>query len=184
MYLQDKIIIRDDDVLLPSSAFEYPLERFKEVHELICKNSLFLHVPAIICSEIESFSGALEYIQFEMVAGRMNPELHCWKHVDYGKFIEEELIDDLHRCCEWFKTKLNKTPTKFFTPWAGTSELIEKTAKQFSLEVIAGKLNFIEPHKYLDGRYKLKPGCMIAMHWWKTGDVNKLIKLIDEYKSP
>lgn len=175
-----KINVRDDDILIPSSAYSDPLDRFKEVHDIICFDEKFLHVPAILCADIEKFSDAINFIERETKEGRMAPELHGWNHIDYGKMTEKEIDEDLSKCLDWFNKALKLTPKLFYTPWAGESEIISSVSKKLGLEAVGGKKNFIEPHKYLNKLYPLEPGCTIAMHWWKNGDVKHLRRIIIE----
>jgi len=174
-----KIYVRDDDFLIPSSAFADPLARFKEVHDLICQDSKFLHVPAVLCGEIDKFPGALEFLQTETKEGRMFPEVHGWNHVDYGTMTYDEAVQNLTRCMEWFDTNLCLVPKLFYTPWAGESELLTSAAESVGLKAVGGKRNFIEPHKYLNELYPLVDGVTIAMHWWKNGDVKHFKRILE-----
>lgn len=173
------IYVRNDDVLIESRAFSFEesFNRFKEIHAYICNNKKFIHIPAIIINGIKE--EVLQFLKVETEAGRMVPEVHCFNHTDYGKLNYDQVVADLTLCVNWFKDNMPNKPTKFFVPWAGESALIEKAAKEVGLEMVGGKRNFIEPHKYLDGAYPLIDGCYISMHWWKAGDYNRMKRLTE-----
>lgn len=177
----EHIKIRDDDFLIDSKVYN-PLERFKEVHSIIISDSRFCHVPAVLCGEVEKFPGALEFLKDEADKKRIFPELHGWKHVDYGKMSHKEIVTDLTKCLTWFENKLNKLPRYFYTPWAAKNDIIVGAAKECGLEAVGGKENFLEPHKYLTGNNKLDWGCTVSIHWWKNVDIIRLKELIHDFR--
>ena len=183
------IIIRNDDVLLSSSRAEYSnaFERFKHVHEVICRSDRFLHVPAILTEEIQEFPEAIAYIQQETAQGRMKPQLHGLRHIDYGQLSEEEVSEHLLYSCGWFIDNLGYLPTKWYTPWGANQPHLHSAAEGFNMKAIdcSNTIKF-------KGRYGvtqlLSEGKEVSyfdkqeiiMHWWSALDVERLTLLVDK----
>lgn len=133
--------VRDDDILVHSRQYKArEFDRFKDKHEVICKSDKLLHVPAILVSEIQDFPQCVNYVKSETIAGRMHPELHGYKHVDYAALAEFEVIEHLEQSLEWFTQTFNFLPTKWYTPFgAGVNaqgiHLVE-IAKRFNLTLV------------------------------------------------
>jgi len=180
----DKIIIRDDDVLVGSSSIKDTFKRFKRVHELICRAPKHLiHVPNILVEEIQEFPDCIEYIKVETKAGRMRPELHGYQHIDYGKLSSAEVKLHLSRAACWFKVQLDYYPTKWYTPWGASQPHLHEAAKLLGLKLI-------DKSKKTNGRYgivqeirnghKLSDFNEIGIHWWKGRDIENLEWLVEQ----
>lgn len=175
------IRVRDDDVLLPSSSYSSELGRLKQVHEWICEvPERFIHVPAILITEIQEFPEAIEWIREETAEGRMEPEIHGLSHKDYASLTPSEIVLELEECKEWIHKQFNWTPHKFYTPWgAGADERgkhIKSAATAAGLEMVT-----CENINKMTGRYGVvrqlmdghsldyMDGQEIFMHWWEGG---------------
>jgi hypothetical protein len=113
-----KIKIRDDDVLITSRGRKgKEFERFRGFHNAVCQDVRhFIHIPAILCKEIQEFPECIEYIKAETASGRMIPELHGWEHKDYALLSLEEVYSELMKSREWIYKNLNCNITKFYSP--------------------------------------------------------------------
>ena len=94
------IRVRDDDVLIRSSGCD-SFKRFKQVHSWICESDKFIHVPAVLVTEIQEFPECIKFVREETQAGRMMPETHGFEHIDYAKLTKDEIIEHLKRCKEF-----------------------------------------------------------------------------------
>ncbi len=168
--------VRDDDVLLQSSSYDDPFGRFKQIHEWIAASDRFIHVPTVLITEIQEFPECIEYIRKEAVAGRMRPEIHGLRHIDYGKLSEFEVMDQLNLCLKYFKRWGFGRPRKWYTPWGASQAHLHYAAKKVGLKLVdCSGIN------KLNGRYgiiqRLKDGETvdfldgdeIFMHWWEGG---------------
>src|SRR3990167_8760569 len=112
------LLVRDDDILVHSREFAgREFDRFKGAHELLCQApGKLLHAPAILVSEIQDFPQCIEYVQTETIAGRMQPELHGYKHIDYASLSIDEVREHLQKCIEWYYSTFNMFPSKWSIP--------------------------------------------------------------------
>lgn len=180
--MSNRIIIRNDDVLLSSTAhYENSFERFKYVHELTQISSRLVHVPAIVTEEIRAFPEAIEYIQAETKAKRMTPQLHGLLHVDYGKLSRLVIIAHLEESIEWFITTLGYSPTIWYTPWGANQPHLHEVAEILSLKVIdcSNTIKFKGRYGVTQVLKEGRPlsffyGSEIIMHWWNDLDVERL----------
>jgi hypothetical protein len=181
------IYVRDDDVLLPSSSYDNPFGRFKQIHEWITECDKFMHVPAILTTEIQEFPECIEYIKEETKAGRMRPELHGVQHIDYGKLSTTTTMEHLHAGSEWMREHLGIEPTVWYTPWGASQPHLHKAADQMQFKLVdCSQINKMQ------GRYgicqRLKDGHDISfleeqeifMHWWEGGA--RLKRIIESVK--
>jgi peptidoglycan/xylan/chitin deacetylase (PgdA/CDA1 family) len=193
--LSNEIIIRDDDVLLSSTAhYERSFERFKFVHETVCRSSRLKHVPALLTGEIQEFPDAVEYIQFETKSGRMFPELHGLTHIDYGKLSEQEVSEQLSQAKAWFEETLGYSPTKWYTPWGSSSPAQTAGAKSVGLtatdcsNAIKFKGRYGVPQLMRDGvPLSYFNNRELIIHWWNGMDVERLaafVEVLNETRPP
>ena len=114
----NKIRIRDDDVLVGSrgrSGKEF--DRFRGFHNMVLMDPRhFIHVPAILVREIQSFPECVEYVKQETAAGRMLPEIHGWEHKDYAPLTTEEIVDELTKAKRFIQDTFNYTSTVWYSP--------------------------------------------------------------------
>lgn len=172
------IFVRDDDVLLKSSSYADPLERFKQVHRWICEvPDKVLHIPAILVTEIQEFPEAIEYIKEETAEGRMRLEIHGLKHVDYAKLDAYAVRQELKECQVFLNREFNVSATTWYTPWGANAAYLYEAAEAVGLKLVdcsninklAGRYGMVQqlkdghdPIKFLDGKE-------IFMHWWEGG---------------
>lgn len=171
------IYVRDDDILLGSSEFDDPFKKFQQVHRWICGTTKLLHVPTILVTEIQEFPDCIAYIREETKEGRMQPEIHGFKHIDYGKLTKEEVIEHLNICKDFLYEEFDRIATKFYTPWGGNSSLLREASSECNLQLVdCSDIN------KLNGRYgimqRIKDGenpevflenKEVFYHWWQGG---------------
>lgn len=170
------IYIRDDDVLLSSKGFSDPVVRLKQIHGWICESPKLMHVPTILCKEIQDFPEAIEYVKEETLAGRMLPQLHGWEHIDYAKLTQPQIQYHLEISKFWMVDNLDVLPTRWYTPWGANAPHLYAAAKECDLTLIdtsnrivlegpTGVLASLKkgiPVDYLDEQE-------IFLHWWQRG---------------
>ena len=176
------IYIRDDDVLVRSRRYD-PLSQFKKVHEIICSNEQFLHVAAILTTEIREFPDAVQYIREEVEGGRMLAEIHGFQHIDYGKLSPDETARHLAECIAFHTESFGSRPTKFFTPWGVSTPGISLACETLDLEMVddsAKKLGG-KAGLYREVKAGLRPAVQeILIHWWN--DTDKLEYVMKEWR--
>lgn len=175
------IRIRDDDVLLGSSSWEDELGRLKQIHSWICEVPWkFIHVPAILVTEIKEFPACMDWIREETAEGRMLPEIHGLSHKDYASLTPADIVLELRECKEFIAKEFNHKATKFYTPWgAGADERgkhIRGAAASVGLEMVTcerinkmtGRYGVVR--QLMDGHsLNYLDGDEIFMHWWEGG---------------
>src|SRR5258706_3439570 len=176
-----KVRIRDDDVLLPSSRWAEPMRRFKGFHNLVCQDTEhFIHVPAILVTEIQDFPEAIELIKAETANGRMEPQLHGLKHIDYGALSFNEVMDHLDECFQFFRGHQLPKPTIWYTPWGASQDHLHVSAEARNLRLV-GTSGIIHPGVARDALNKHKnpewwQGREIFRHWWESvGALNEFV---------
>ena len=175
------IRVRDDDVLLHSSSYDDELGRLKQVHAWICEvPEKFIHVPAILVTEIQEFPEAIDWIRQETAEGRMQPEIHGLSHKDYAALTTTEIMLELEECKEFVHKQFNYIATKFYTPWGAGADArgshIEGAAAVVGLETVTcerinkmtGRYGVVQ--QLMDGHsVDYLDGDEIFMHWWEGG---------------
>jgi hypothetical protein len=183
------IRVRDDDVLNHSSGKGDEFKKFQMVHEWICEvPDTLIHVPAILVTEIQEFPACIEYIRQETAEGRMLPEIHGLTHKDYADLTHSEIVLDLEECKEWMVKNLDRTATKFYTPWGAGADAkgahIRGAAASVGLELVT--VENINEMKGADGVVnQLKNGRDISylegdeifLHWWEN--MARLRRIVD-----
>jgi peptidoglycan/xylan/chitin deacetylase (PgdA/CDA1 family) len=178
-----KIRIRDDDVLLPSSQWPNPMGRFVGFHKLVLQDQEhFIHVPAILCTEIQDFPEAIEYIKLETAEGRMEPQIHGLKHIDYGKLPYFEVIKHLEACLGWFIVHNLPRPAIWYTPWGATQPHLHRAAASLDLLLIdtSGIIHPGQARDYLKQTRNIHffEGKEILRHWWQScGALDEFVRL-------
>ena len=173
--------VRDDDIILPSSSYENELDRVKQIHEWICEvPDKLIHVPTILITEIQEFPEAVEWIRQETLEGRMLPEIHGLRHINYAELEYDEVVNHLEYCRGWIQRKFDYDATRWYTPWgAGEDEVgahLRPAAEAVGLTMVTCK-NINK----MNGRYgvvqELKDGRDLSyldnqeifLHWWEGG---------------
>lgn len=182
-----KIFVRDDDVLLPSSSTNNPFGRFKQVHEWIERSDVFVHKPGILVSEIKQFPQCIEYIKDKIkTTTQMEPEIHGFQHIDYGKLTKADIKFHLEACIEWFISELNWTPVIWYTPWGASQPLLHEVAEQLDLMLVdtskinklAGRYGAVQRTK--DSGIQWMDNQELFMHWWEGG--SRLLRIVESVK--
>jgi len=177
------IYIRDDDVLIRSRAYSDPFAQFVKVHEIICSNDRIKHVPAILTTEIQEFPQAISYIRQETKAGRMEPQIHGLRHIDYGKLHGDDIAQHLAICIKFHEDNFGVRPTKFYTPWGASSPDIMAACNVLDLEMVdcsaakklGGKHGAYQAMKEGKDLHKKWEGRDILIHWWENTDRLQLV---------
>jgi len=168
MKMNPSIRVRDDDVMVHSSGFndEECVERFKRVHEIIVEGGA-LHVPAILITEILDFSDVIVFIRQETLAGRMEPQWHGWKHVDYAKIPQEQIEREIKMSQTRFREWFGRGFTKFYTPWGADASHINDACNRQKVHMVtcADIVRCVhvnrEPEKFRGKDVE------ILIHWWE-----------------
>lgn len=172
------IYIRDDDVLVNSSAYtdkrKTPLERFKQIHRWICDTPKLLHVPTLVVGPLLSNPEAIAFIKEEAQCGRMLPQVHGYEHIDYGKLSKEEVIEDLKKCQEFIWKNFDIIATKWYPPWGANAPHLYAAAAARKLELIdCSSIN--TPGSVIQRVYNGEDIEMfmdekeVFVHWWERG---------------
>ena len=174
------IRVRDYDVLLPSRGHADPEGRFREVHEMIISHKAH-HVPAILCGEIQAFPDTIHYIKKEIKRGNLTPELHGWKHINYGNLSEADIRKNLGYCLEWFIATFEQRPSIFYTPWGANSLLIQRVAAEYDLQMVDCS-SIITPRTIQKSpeKYRGNQDIEIFIHWWEgINRLNGALKILN-----
>lgn len=175
------IYIRDDDVLVRSSAWADPFAQFVKVHEIICTNERIKHVPTILTSEIQEFPHAVRYIRQEVERNTMRPEIHGFQHIDYGKLHEDEVAKHLAHCIKFHEDNFGVRPTTFYAPWGATNSRIQVACEVLDLELgqtgkkLCGRYGAYQAMKEGRNLHRELDGKDILIHWWENTDRLKLV---------
>ena len=186
------ISVRDDDVLIGSSSTTDPLAKLKMVHEWICEvPKTLIHVPTILVTEIQEFPECIEFVRQETAEGRMRPEIHGLRHIDYAALEYDEIVNQLEYCRGWIKRKLGCDVTRFYTPWGAGEDKrgahIRPAAAAVGLELVTcadihkmnGRYGVIQ--ELMDGRdISYLDGDEIFLHWWEN--VTRLKRIVEVIK--
>jgi len=191
--------IRDDDVLVRSSSWGSPFDRFREIHDWIADVAgKVVHVPTILVSEIQEFPDCIAYIKEHTARGTMEPQLHGLEHIDYARlglpkdrlpprgkvnhaaFCEDEIkehtrvVDEhLTTSVKWMEDHLAR-PTRWYTPWGADNDYLQRCAGNAELQLV-GTGNLFEISTACD---MLRQGASfsdlekrgeIFIHWWQRG---------------
>jgi hypothetical protein len=160
------IRVRDDDVLVHSRGHADSGARFKKVHELICKYGA-LHVPTILVTEIQDFPDAIDFIEAETKAGRMEPQWHGYTHVDYAKKERYEIHRDIVESQTLFMEMFGVNFTKFYTPWGANADHIKDECDMAGIELIdCSNMIYCSKINHDPSLFKGRD-IEIAIHWWE-----------------
>jgi peptidoglycan/xylan/chitin deacetylase (PgdA/CDA1 family) len=171
------IYLRDDDVLVGSSGHEDSFKKFQQVHRWICETDKLLHIPAILVTEIQAYPECIAYIKEETRKGRMSPEIHGYKHIDYGKLSYDEVVDHLRRCKNFIGEQFDITAKTWYTPWGANSPTLQQASAECGLILVDcsnlnklnGRYGVIQEAKEGKNIAKLFDKKEIFYHWWQGG---------------
>lgn len=176
-----QIRIRDDDVLVTSSSFTgKEFARFRGFHNMVKEDPKhFIHVLAVLTTEIQAFPECIDYIKEETAAGTMFPEVHGLHHIDYASLPYAETVAQLSEARQFIIDRFNYTPTVWYSPWgAGADERgshLRAAAMDAGLNLVTCK-GMIQPSDLIkDIRTTSDPkeliqrweGKEILRHWWE-----------------
>lgn len=193
----EKIRVRDDDVLIRSRQFAgQEFGRFKGYHNTVLQDQRhFIHVGAILVTEIQDFPEAIEFIKAETAAGRFLPEVHGLKHIDYAALSTEEIQEHLLTCRQFIQEKMDYNPTVFYTPWgAGEDERgshIGPAAAAVGFKLVTcARIKQQHPARILEDVKRIEQGLFtqeelmakwsgqeLMRHWWEgLGALDEVVK--------
>jgi len=181
------IRIRTDDVLVHSNAMiDKEFEKWRKHHRWVMEApDYFFHTPAILCSEIQAFPIAIDYIKEEMDAGRLTLDLHGWEHIDYGALTKEQIEEHLEKSFEFFLKTFNCLPFRWATPWGADTPDIRSAARKFSLIVegvtdpVIDQSQAMELVRQCDSIEPLL-NRVVMVHWFERG--LKLYRIVQTAK--
>jgi peptidoglycan/xylan/chitin deacetylase (PgdA/CDA1 family) len=170
------IRVRFDDILVPSEPFNgRELKQFKKHHNWCLEAPhLFYPTAAILCSEIQQFPEAIEYIRGELDAHRLYVDLHGWQHIDYATLSQEEIEEHLEKSFEFFLKTFNCLPVRWATPWGARSPEIDQACRKFSLIPEGVTLPVVDQGQAMGkvkemGSIDCLQGKVIMVHWFERG---------------
>ena len=172
------IYLRDDDVLVRSSSWRSPFERFKQIHEWTVGVEGLLHVPTILVESIREFPECIEYVREETAEGHMRPELHGMFHVDYQAVLTnsgaEHVTMHLEEAADWMQRVLGRRPEFWYTPWGADNPILQHLAKESGMQLrgVNRKLSLNRVSGELRaGAISVEDldGQEVMMHWWEGG---------------
>ena len=205
-----KIRIRDDDVLVESSGRRgTEFARFKGFHNIVCLDERhFIHVPAILVTEIQAFPECIDFIRYETANGKMEPEVHGLHHIDYAALSMDEVTAHLIEAKQWIKDNLRWEPTIWYSPHGAGADvrgahlsvaahdaglklitcekMIKPSALVYDVRAVKGTdketgLHPATPTMRLDELLIKWEGKEILRHWWEgIGALTESIKFFKE----
>lgn len=176
------IYVRDDDVMVDSSSHKDVVGRFRGVHDIIVKAGA-MHRPGILIAEIQRFPEAIEFVQYETQAGRMEPQFHGLRHVDYGKLTKEQIQDHLQIGQMVFEMWGLPRFTRFYTPWGASALHIDVACVEEGVVMVDCDEGY-HPARNVrrdpDASYEKYKGKEIMIHWWEG--IGKLTEALEKTK--
>ncbi len=173
---------------MASTQWPDPLNRFKEVHELICRYPFAVHVPTLLTLELNKYPEAITFIRRETNEGRMAPQYHGQLHIDYADLTVEAILRDYKEGQEWFERHLGCKFDTHYTPWAAgfagskRGPHIQTAADIAKVRLVATK-KLLEPEHIIDDADATKTkygGQEIFIHWW--AGIGKLEKALNKLR--
>ena len=180
-----RIRIRDDDVLVTSSSFRgKEFERFRGFHNMVKEEPKhFVHVLAILATEIQEFPECIDYIREETALGNMYPEVHGLHHIDYAGLSYAEVVRQLTEAKAFVTRTFAYTPTVWYSPWGAGADLRGSHLRPAALEAglnLVTCVGMIQPSKLVHeirdlpdtpeakaALIKAWEGKEILRHWWE-----------------
>lgn len=163
------VYVRDDDVMVGSSSFDDPVGRFRGVHGVIVAAGA-MHRPGILISEIQHFPDAIQFIQEETKQGRMDPQFHGLRHVDYGKLTGDQIRDHI-QIGQFVFYQWGLPPfTRFYTPWGASADFISEACEAEGVKMVDCTTDY-HPARNVrrdkDASYEKYNDKEIMIHWWE-----------------
>jgi peptidoglycan/xylan/chitin deacetylase (PgdA/CDA1 family) len=151
------------------------LQKFRKHHQWCLEaRELFYPTAAILCTEIQQFPEAVDYVRSELDEGRLMIDLHGWEHIDYSPLTQEEIEEHLEKSFEYLLKTFNCLPIRWATPWGSNSEPIQQACRKFSLswEGVAPPIIDQGPAMVKvkeAGSIECLQGRIIMAHWFERG---------------
>ena len=197
--MYQKIRIRNDDVLVHSRSFSgREFGRFKGFHNIIQMDPRhFEHVVAILTTEIQDFPECIEYIKTETAAGRIFPEVHGLRHIDYAALSYNEVVEELRTAVSSIENMFSYRPSKWYSPWGAGADKrgahLASAAKAAGLTLVTC-VGVIQPSALVADVRAVRAGNMdkldlyakwegkeILRHWWEgSGALHESIEFFKE----
>lgn len=194
-----RIRIRDDDVLVSSSSFTgKEFERFRGFHNMVKEDPKhFVHVLAILATEIRAFPECIDFIKEETAKGTMFPEVHGLHHIDYASLPYEAVVAQLSEAKQFIIDNFNYTPTLWYSPWGAGADArgahLRPAAIDAGLNLVTC-VGMIQPSKLINEIRAIEntttakkaiierwAGSEILRHWWEgSGALMESIKFFKE----
>jgi len=170
------IRVRMDDILVHSKPMKGKEFQKWRKHYNWCLEApeLFYPTAAILCSEIQQFPEAVDFIRGELAEGHLYLDLHGWEHIDYTKLSEKEINEHLEKSFEYMLKAFNCLPVRWATPWGGFSDAIRFGCKQFSLSWEGTQHPVLDQGIAVDqvrkhGNIEVLDGKVVMVHWFERG---------------
>ncbi len=180
----DKIIVRVDDVMCESSAWDRPrsIRRITAFQRWMSDIPAIEYVPTVLVTEIQDYSEVIELLRAGAQSKIASPQIHGLEHIDYGALDEATVRSHLKKCIEWFERELDFTPTVWATPWGGTNDIMQRVSAELGLrlETTHPTIDVKKAMGYLkSGQMEVKDffGKTILEHWWNRGST--LLRFVD-----
>jgi len=106
----------------------------------------------------------------------MQPEIHGFTHIDYGKVYKDEIARQLAHCIKFHEDNFCLRPTKFYTPWGASTDGIQAACNVLDLEMVDcssvrklggryGAWQLLNEGRDLNREWDDKD---ILIHWWEN----------------
>ncbi len=128
-----QFIFRDDDI-----SFKTNLDQFVKVHEYFMKRGC-VHTIAVIAKDIQNAPSLIDYIRSNRKT--FDVQIHCWEHLVLSELTEEQLRIDIENAKAALMDFLKVIPTVLYPPWNKSSEMVERIAKEYDLDVSYKKIS-------------------------------------------
>jgi peptidoglycan/xylan/chitin deacetylase (PgdA/CDA1 family) len=150
-------------------------QKFRKHHQWCLEAPhLFYPTAAILCSEIQQFPEAVEYVRTELDAGRLYVDLHGWEHINYGELTQEQIEEHLEKSFEYMLKTFGCLPIRWATPWGADSPAIQQACRKFGLywegvthPVIDQGLAMSKVKE--TGTTECLQGRVVMVHWFERG---------------
>jgi len=181
----NRIRIRDDDVLVTSSSFRgKEFDRFRGFHNMVTEDPKhFIHVLAVLATEIQEFPECIAYIKEETAKGTMQPEVHGLHHIDYAGLPYAVVVSQLREAKDFIVSSFNYVPTIWYSPWGAGADARGEHLRPAALEAglnLVTCVGMIQPSKLVHEIRALADtpedkanlimaweGKEILRHWWE-----------------
>lgn len=181
------IRVRFDDVLVQSKPMKgQEFQKFKKHHKWCLEaTEVFYPTAAVLCSEIQQFPEAVEYIRSELDEGRLYIDLHGWEHIDYAKLTQDEIEEHLEKSFDYLLKTFRCLPVRWATPWGANSEAIQNACRKYCIAWEGVENPVIDQAAAVARVRNTKTveslrGLVVMVHWFERG--LKLYRIVQAAK--